>query len=461
MDLILFKATSIKIRQILTDFFTKGHERSIKAKKNIAASFLIKGVSIAISVVLVPLTINYVNPTQYGIWLTLSSLIGWFSFFDIGFGNGLRNKFAEAKAIGNLEKARIYISTTYAVLFMIFSCIWVIFFGINTLLDWSRILNAPSKMAGELSKLALIVFSFFCIQIVLKTINIVLIADQKPAKSAFFDMLGQLISLAIIFALTKTTSGSIIYLGLALGFTPIFILIISSFWFYSRQYRNFAPSLKYVRFKHAKDILNLGIKFFIIQIAVIIIYQTSNIIIAQVCGPEDVTIYNIAFEYFGIATMIFSIIITPFWSAFTDAHSIGDYVWMKKMAKQLRKIGLIIMIGVFIMVLFSGVIYKLWIGDIIKIRTSVSLAVALYVISNLWNMLNSQMLNGLGKIKLQLYVSLIGTAINIPMAIFLGSKFGIEGVVLSAFLLNLISAIYAPIQVARLLNKKANGIWNE
>src|SRR5665647_2891168 len=106
MDLILFKATSIKIRQILTDFFTKGHERSIKAKKNILASFVIKGLSIAISLVLVPLTINYINPSRYGIWLTLSSIIAWFSFFDIGFGNGLRNKFAEALAEGQEELAR-------------------------------------------------------------------------------------------------------------------------------------------------------------------------------------------------------------------------------------------------------------------------------------------------------------------------------------------------------------------
>ena len=79
----------------LNSVINKGHKRSVKAKKNILASFLIKGGNIAISLILVPLTIHYVNPTQYGIWLTLSSIIGWFAFFDIGFGNGLRNKFAE------------------------------------------------------------------------------------------------------------------------------------------------------------------------------------------------------------------------------------------------------------------------------------------------------------------------------------------------------------------------------
>jgi O-antigen/teichoic acid export membrane protein len=444
----------------IINFFTKGHQRTINAKKNIAASFAIKGVSIVISLAFVPMTINYVNPTQYGIWLTLSSIVAWFSFFDIGFSNGLRNKFAQAKADGNLEDARIYLSTTYAVLFLLFSVVWILFFVLNFFLDWSQILNAPSDMAIQLSKLALIVFSFFCIQIVLKTINTVLIADQKPAKAAFFDMLGLLIALLIIFILTKTTSGSLLYLGLAIGGSTLLTLLASSFWFYKNHYRYFSPSFKFVRFSHAKDILKLGVKFFIIQIAVLVIYQTSNIIIAQVCSPEDVTIYNIAFKYFGIGTMVFGIVMTPFWSAFTDAYAKGDYTWMKTTVKKLRIIAFILIIVVSMMILISNKVYRLWIGDIVSIRITVSIMVAIYVMTNIWNTLNSLLLNGMGKIKLQLYVSLTGILLNIPMAIFLGKKFGIEGVVLSSVFLNLISAIYAPIQVSLLLNRKAKGVWN-
>ena len=79
-------------------FFTKGHERSIKAKKNIISSFVIQGISIGISLIMIPITLSYVNASQYGIWLTLSSIVTWFSFFDIGLTQGLRNKFAEARA---------------------------------------------------------------------------------------------------------------------------------------------------------------------------------------------------------------------------------------------------------------------------------------------------------------------------------------------------------------------------
>jgi len=250
------------IRTSMSDFFTKGHQRTIEAKKTIAVSIFIKGISILISLVLVPLTINYVNPTQYGIWLTLSTIIVWFGFFDIGLGNGLRNRFAELKATGNFEMARIYVSTTYAVLTIIFSIVWILFFMVNLFLDWSKILNAPAQMATELSNLAIIVISFFSLQIIFKTISTVLLADQKPAKSTILDMSGQLIALAVIFILTKTTVGSLLYLGIVFGLIPVVVLIIYSLFSYNNQYRQFSPSLKYIRFSRINDILGLGFKFF-------------------------------------------------------------------------------------------------------------------------------------------------------------------------------------------------------
>ena len=46
-------------------YFTKGNERSIIVKKNIAASLVLKCVSILVSLQVVPLTIDYINPTKY------------------------------------------------------------------------------------------------------------------------------------------------------------------------------------------------------------------------------------------------------------------------------------------------------------------------------------------------------------------------------------------------------------
>lgn len=439
----------------------KGQERSVKAKKNILAAFLIKGGSIIISLFLVPLTIHYVSADQYGIWITLSSIIGWFGFFDIGFGNGLRNKFAESIAHDEDEKARIYVSTTYAVLTIIVSIVLTIFLCINPFLNWSKILNTPSNMAGELSTLAMIVFVFFCLQFVLQLITTVLTADQQPAKASLFNFYGSLFSVLVIFILTKTTSGNLIYLGTVLGFTPIAVLIISSLWFYSRKYKKFAPSLKYVKFSYARDLMTLGVKFFLLQIAGIVLYQTSNIIIAQLFGAAEVTPYSIAYKYFSIIPMIMGIIMSPFWSAYTEAWVKKDIDWIKRSLKNLKLIWASLSIISLIMLVFSNFVYRIWVGKEIIVPFSLSLSLAVYVIMLCWTNIYSLFLNGTGKIKIQLYISFLTMLFNIPMAIYLGKKIGIAGIVLSTIILCSISIIIEPVQANKLINNKAKGIWNE
>ncbi|HEY5124205.1 MAG TPA: MATE family efflux transporter, partial [Ignavibacteria bacterium] len=440
--------------------FSKGHERSVKAKKNILFSLVIKGLSIIISLLLVPLTIHYVNPTRYGIWLTLSSIIGWLGFFDIGFGNGMRNKLAEAIAKGENELARTYVSTTYGILGIIIGTVLVIFVCINPFLNWSKILNTPADMAGELGVLALIVFVFFCLQFVLQLITTVLTANQEPAKASLFNFLGSLFSLLIIFILTKTTNGNLIYLGTILSVTPVLVLVVSSLWFYNHGYKNYAPSIKYVKFNYARDLMTLGLKFFVIQIASIVIYQTGNIIIAQLFGPIQVTPYNIAFKYFSIISMGFGIIMTPFWSAFTEAWIKKDILWIKNTIRKLVLFWVLISLVTIVMLVFANTVYKLWVGKEIEIPLSLSIVMAVYVIITAWCGIFSHFLNGVGKIKLQLYSGTFSAILNIPLGIFLGKHLGIYGVILSTCVLSGISAVWSPVQYYKLVNNKAQGIWN-
>ncbi len=449
------------IQQYINRKINRSSIRSTNAIKNIITSFAIKGISIVVSLLLVPMTIHYVNPMQYGIWLTLSSIIGWFSFFDIGFGNGLRNRFAEAKATGDYDKAKTYVSTTYICIGVIFSIVWILFFFMNFFLDWSIILNTPAQMAKELSIVALIVISFFCSKMVLKLINTVLIADQKPAKSAFFDMLGQILVLIIIFILTKTTQGSLIYLALALGFCPILVMLISSFWFYKRDYKQFSPKVNLFDRKIVKDILKLGGKFFILQLAAVLIYQSTNIIITQLLNPDSVTIYNIAWKYFNIAIMCAAIIFAPFWSAFTEAYKKNDFLWMRNTYKNLLKIaGLLVLVTV-ILLMISNYAYTIWIGNDIHIPIEISLVVSLTIIFTIFINLQFNLLNGMGKLRVQMIITIFGMILNIPFSIILGKKLGLIGIIIPTLVYNVISCIVYAYQVKLLIAGKRNGIWNK
>jgi O-antigen/teichoic acid export membrane protein len=346
------------------------------------------------------------------------------------------------------------------VLCIIISVVLAVFLIVNNFLNWSQILNAPPEYMHELSMLALLVFVFFCIQFVLQLINIVLTADQHPAKAALFNLLGSFFSLIFIYFLTRTTHGSLLYLGIAFSLTPVLVLGASSLWFYMREYRKYAPSLKYVNFSYTKSLMNLGVKFFIIQIAAIIFYQTSTIIISHISGPQDVTVYTISYRYFAIVTMFFSIILTPFWSAFTEAYTMHDFRWMRSTIIKLEKSWLGLCILVVLMIVFANYAYHIWVGDKVAVPKSLSILNGVYVIINAWCLIFTFVLNGLGKVKLQLYSAIFGGIVNIPLAIYLGKHFGIEGVVLSTVFLGIVSATWSPYQVYLLLHQKAKGIWN-
>ncbi len=174
------------IKDKVSAYFTKGNERSVAVKKNIAVSLVLKCISILVSLQVVPLTIGYVNPTKYGIWLTLSSIIAWLSYFDLGFAHGFRNRFAEAKAKGDMKLAKEYVSTTYAVLFLLFSVILLITLVVNNYLDWSRILNIDPVYKDELSLVFGLLACFFCLNIVASVFTTMLTADQKPALASTF-----------------------------------------------------------------------------------------------------------------------------------------------------------------------------------------------------------------------------------------------------------------------------------
>src|SRR5690554_3497017 len=213
---------------VLKAMMNSGQERSVKAKKNIAISLAIKGLSIGISFIMVSITIDYINPSGYGIWLTLSSIVGWFSFFDVGLTQGLRNKFAEAKANGDDATAQVYVSTTYAILGLIFGALWILYMFLSQFLNWSSILKVSHDMNHEVTILAMIVFTYFCLQFVLRIITTIIVADQQPAKASMIDLAGQIFTLMFILVLVKTTTGSLINLGLALCLSPILVLVAAN-----------------------------------------------------------------------------------------------------------------------------------------------------------------------------------------------------------------------------------------
>jgi O-antigen/teichoic acid export membrane protein len=440
--------------------FNKGHERTVKAKKNIFFLILIKLVGILVSLMLVPIAIDYVNKDQYGIWLTVSSIVVWFSFFDIGLTNGMRNKFTESLSKGDEKSAKAYVSTTYFSLMVVFLLVWLVFVSVNRYLDWCAILKISQTNASDVRMLVLIIFTYFVIGFILKIINTVLIAGQQPAKASLIDVLGQLLALFTIFILIRTTQGSLIHLGLGLTIAPLVVLLIANLFLFGGKYKKYAPAFKCFQFKYLKAIFGLSSKFFVIQIAGLIQYQTANIIIARSFSMGDVTDYNVAFKYFNVLLMGFTILLTPFWSASTDAFSKEDYAWIKNTVKRYTQIWVLFVIAGSVMLLLSSFAYDLWVG-ITSISFIMSLWCLTYVITSMYGAIYVNLLNGIGAVKIQFYSSLITPFLFISLCwLFIDVfQWGVFSLFIASIVSNLNGIILAPLQYRKIFVEKKGGIW--
>ena len=435
----------------------RGSERTALVKKNIVATLLIKGLGVIISLLYVPVTLNYLNPTRYGIWMTLTSIVAWMTVFDVGLGNGLRNKLAEALAIGDYIKAKKYVSTTYAMLSLIVLIILFLFYIANYWINWSIVLNTNASYTNELKQLVIIVTTLFGLKFVLNTISIVATADQKPAFGSVFEVIGSALGLIIIWILTLTQKTSLLIFGWATMLTPVIVYFVASLFFFKYRYNYLKPSFKSIDFSFAKDLTGLGIQFFIIQIAVLVIFQTSNILIAQFFSPAEVTPYNIVFKYYSVLTMVWGIIMMPLWSAFTQAKAQNDTDWMKATISKLNKFMIVTVLILIIMGLAASSVIKVWTSGKILVSSQMIWIFALYTLISIWNNIYAFFLNGISVIRVQIYTSVAAALLNIPMAFFFVKylNMGSEGVVLSMAISLTFFAILGPIKSFKLMRS-----WN-
>lgn len=445
---------------ILTRFF-KGNERSLTVKKNIIGSLFIKGCSILISLMLVPMTLGYVSSELYGMWLTLSSIMIWLNFFDVGFTLGLKNKLGEAIAKGDWQKGRAMVSTTYFMMILIFIPLCIVLEIIVPFVNWSEFLNVDTMYNNEITRTMHVLVACFCLQMIVNVLTAVIAAFQKVALSSAFPVIGNFFSLIAIFLLTKLSPPSLVSLACTISVLPIMVGVIGSIVLYSKKFKMVAPSVKAINKSYIKSLFGLGYKFFLIQIQVVVLYQSTNILISNVAGPNEVTYYNIAYKYLGVAMMLYTIIMSPLWPAFTNAYAKEDYAWMKNMYKKMSRIFGCSVIGIILMIMLSPIAYRLWIGDEITIPFVMTCLVGLYMIIHSWDALQVNMINGIGKIALQTRVVFVGLILHIPMSFYLGGYVGAVGVVLSMVIINIIYSIIFTIQIRQILDKRAKGIWNK
>lgn len=412
---------------------------------------------------LVPLTIKYINPNIYGVWLTLSSIVGWLSFFDIGLGNGLKNKLTETLVDKDYIKSKYLVSTTYIIILCVVALLLLLFYLFNSLINWQFVLNSSFIPNSELNTTVSIVIIFFLFKLVTDLINVVASAFQRSSVSSMQLFISNFFIIISIWGLAKISKSNFIALAFIYSFVPLFVSLIFNVIFFTNDFKMVKPSFAYFDLSKSKDVLKLGSQFFIIQVVSLILFQTDNILIAQFFTPSDVTVFNIAFKYYSVVMFAFTILLTPYWSAFTEAFYKNEFKWIDSNIKKLIMFWLFSIALLILMYYTSTILIRTWIGSEIYIPNILSITICIYITILNWSAIFANFLNGVGKIKIQTYITPFVGVFNIALSYILvkNLNFGVYAMPLANSICLLFGAVLGYIQYKKILNHKASGIWNK
>ena len=436
-------------------------QRSRLLYKNIVASVAIKGYAAIISLMLVPLTLNCLGTLRNGVWLTISSILLWIDQMDIGLGNGLRNRLATHMAHQEINEARQTVSSTIAMLACIVFPLLIVLLFLSWNTDVYGFLNVLPDEIPELRLALVYAIIFVCLTFVMKFIGNFYMGMQLPAVSNLLISLSQTIVLIATWFLYVNGKATFLSIAIANTASPLLIYFLAYTYTFYIQFPNLRPSFRLINLRSALELGNLGLKFFWIQIASVIQFMTTNLLISKFYTPALVTPYQIAYRYISLSMVLFTIICMPFWNATTDAYERNDIAWIRKANQKMNWMVTGIVILLLMMIIASPWVFQVWIGDACQVPIGITIMVAVYHLLLIISMRYAYFLNGVGALRLQLYMTVM-TIIFIPSVYIVCTLTDNILWLIAVMCICVVPSFFANmIQFHKILNGTATGIWKK
>lgn len=412
-------------------------------KRLIIYNFILRIIGMGLSFVYIPQILKFLGEKNYGIWATVLSILSWINFCDIGIGNSLRTTLVEYIEKKENKLAKQMVSTAYINIGAISIVLFLFLIVSLNFINSSKLLKIEYL---NLNNILLISFTFVILNFILSLCKPIYYALQKPYIVSFIEISTQVFNIVgVLIFINLNIDKSLIYIALLYGSGTFLNNLIFSILLF-KKYKYLAPSLKEYNRDLNYKIGNLGIKFFILQIVVVILFTTDSVIITRLFGPEEVTPYNIASKLFGTFIVMYGILLTPIWSKITQEKNRKNFKNIRKILKSLQMFYLVVILGIVIMYFIYPYISFLWLKKEIIYPKFLLINIVIYVLLSIWCNNYSCIMNGMGEVNLQVKIAIIQGIVNIPISIYLAKYFGVAGVIMGTNICMAIPAVLFPLK---------------
>ncbi|UKT63337.1 oligosaccharide flippase family protein [Pedobacter mucosus] len=395
-----------------------------KIFKGTAIGLINKMIAAMASFIILPFMLSRLGTDTYGIWVTIVSTIGVMGFLDLGIGLTIINFIA-----GNENKQEIskYIKTAYIIQFYFIGAIVILFLGLFFFVDWGQIFNIK-YISFDILMAILITFVFFFFSIITNSIFSIQIAMQKSITANTWQLFGTLLYLSTL-TLVLLYTPNIKWVALASFGVPVVIATINTLLFLYKEQLYYKLNVV-VNIEIIKLFIGKSSMFLILQISSLICFQMDCLILAHFLNFNNVAKFSITAKLFSIPTLLLGVYLQILWPAYSKAFKNDQWSWIKKYFYRSTGYALSLsLVFVLTIFLFKDFLLRYWLGGKLQISNSLLLAFSVFVIINIIDINIASMLNGLNKIKVQVYFAILMVVSNVLLSITFVNYWGVTGVI--------------------------------
>jgi len=389
-----------------------------------------KATTVAAMLISVPLTLGYLGPERFGMWMAVSAIIAMLGFADLGLSNGVLNAVARASGRDNNTEIRRIIANGFFMLCGIAVLILLGFAATYAHVPWSTLLNvSTATAAAEAGPVVLVLVLCFIANLPLGATQKIQMGLQQGYWANLWETLGSIAGLVGILVAIRLEAG-LQWIALAMAGTPVVFRAMNTLVFFGHQHPALIPGTRHIDPAIISGLIRTGILFFILQTATIVGFHSDNVIIARILGVEAVAVYDVAFRLSVIPAMLTGLVVVAQWPAYGEAQARGDTAWIRQTFYRTLRLSLAITIPyAAILALWGDVIIRAWAGPEVIPSRALLAGMAAWSVMLVTGGVISALLNGLHVVRFQAVCASLMACGNILLSIFLVGKIGVSGAI--------------------------------
>lgn len=263
---------------------------SSQLRINVASGTVLAGINMCVLLVSYPFFLRFLGQEKYGVWLVLTTILGFAQMGELGIGQAVIKLVAEEYGRKNIRGIQEYIATALALLlFSGVSILIIILFFKDKIIS---AFNLSGEHAEIVSMLLPYIGALSIYVLLVQALNAVLTGLGRMDLAGFFQTIGRVVTVLVAIILLYRGWGM---KGLLAGNVISYILIHVLSVIYIRRVINIHFSIiKYMRFRCCKRLLCFGGGVFGSSLIGMMFDPINKLILSRYVGVSSLPVYQIA-----------------------------------------------------------------------------------------------------------------------------------------------------------------------